>query len=107
MPDVRTVFTTVPEASVGERLCRTVVEERLAACGTVLPGAVSIYRWEGEVARADEVLVMLKTARNSAAKLKDRIVALHPYEVPEVLVLDVEDGYEPYLDWVVQESGRA
>ena len=100
------MFITAPEQSLAERLVHTVVEERLAACGTVLGGAVSIYRWEEEVVRAEEVMVMFKTTRGSVEELKDRIVALHPYEVPEVLVLDVDGGHLPYLDWVGRESGQ-
>lgn len=103
-PEVRAVFTTAPDRSLAERLVHTVVEERLAACGTVLGGAVSIYRWEEDVVRAEEVMVILKTTRASVDLLKDRIVALHPYDVPEVLVLDVADGHQPYLDWVGRES---
>lgn len=107
MDKVRVVITTAPEQSLGERLVRTVVDERLAACGTVLPGAVSIYRWEGEVARAEEVLVVLKTANDSVETLTERLVSLHPYEVPEVLVVGVEGGHAPYLDWVIRECVQA
>jgi periplasmic divalent cation tolerance protein len=99
-PQVRTVLVTVPDPAAGEALGRTLVEERLAACANVVPGIVSVYRWEGTVQRDSEALVILKTTAAGVEALRDRIVRLHPYDVPEVLALPVVGGHGPYLRWV-------
>ena len=96
---------TAPDAEVAERLARTLVDERLAACANIVPGVVSVYRWEGEVQRDSEVLVILKTSAEVLDDLESRAVELHPYDVPEVLALPVRGGHEPYLDWVRAEVG--
>ncbi len=104
MTDVLVVLVTAPGPEEAARLARTLVEERLAACGNVLPGLRSIYRWEGKVRDEGEALLLLKTTRERFAALRDRILALHPYEVPEVLALPVEAGAERYLSWVGTET---
>lgn len=101
---IRTVLTTVPDTESGARLCRALLAERLIACGTVLPGARSIYRWEGRVEDEAEAFVVLKTARSRVAELMRTIRGLHPYDVPEVLVLGVEAGDEAYTEWVLRET---
>lgn len=103
--DVRTVLITAPDADTGERLARALVEERLAACVNVVQGVVSLYRWEGTVHRDEEVLLVAKTTSEACDALRDRAVALHPYDVPEVLVLAVDEGHPPYLAWVREEVG--
>lgn len=97
------VLSTAPNAEVAERIAAALVEERLAACANVLDAVTSIYRWQGKVEREREVLMVLKTSSDAAKRLELRLVELHPYEVPEVLVLDVRDGSVPYLDWVRSE----
>lgn len=103
--EVRTVLVTAPDAQLAESLARTLVEERLAACANVIPGLVSVYRWKGEVQRDEEALMILKTTQSRIAPLRERVVQLHPYEVPEVLVLNVVDGHETYLGWVRDAVG--
>ena len=98
--DVRVVLVTAPDAEVGARLGRTVVSEGLAACANLIPGLTSIYRWEGELRTDAEVLLLLKTTAAGFDALRDRVVQLHPYDVPEVLGLEAEAGFAPYLDWV-------
>jgi len=100
--DVRTVLVTVPPGAA-ESLARAVVGERLAACVNVVPGVVSIYRWEGEIHRDEETLLVLKTTAGRIEALRERVVALHPYDVPEFLVLPVEEAHEPYRMWVVDQ----
>lgn len=104
---VRVVLVTAPNAETGEFLARELVEERLAACGNVVPGLVSIYRWEDEVQRDDEVLVIIKTRRDRLDALRERVEDLHPYEVPEFLALPVERAHEAYARWVASECARA
>jgi periplasmic divalent cation tolerance protein len=103
----RLVFVTAPDSSTAERLAETVVEERLAACGNVVPGMTSIYRWEGSLQRDSEVLLILKTTARRADALVRRVSELHPYAVPEALVVDVEAGYAPYLEWVAASTTEA
>jgi len=82
------------------RIARALVEERLAACVQALPGMISTYRWQGEVERADEVLLLAKTTRARLKALEARVGELHPHEVPELLAVDVVDGRDSYLDWI-------
>lgn len=102
MSDVegRVVLVTVPDAYRGREIGRRLVEERLAACVNVLPGATSIYRWEGEVMEEPEALLVVKTTAPRLAALRERLVLLHPYDVPELLALPVEDGLPDYLEWL-------
>ncbi len=104
MTDVRVVLVTAPEAEVAEAICRTLLEERLIACANVLSGMTSIYRWEGKVERDSEVLLILKTGAAKVPRLVDRVSELHPYEVPEVLSLEVGTGLDDYLNWVGRET---
>lgn len=101
--DVRVLLVTAPEEAA-EELVRALVEEHLVACGNVVPGLVSIFRWEGGVERSTEVLLMLKTRRDRVEELTERIAELHPYDVPEVLALPVSEGSAPYLEWVLRET---
>ena len=94
------VLVTAPSAAAAASLARTLVEDGLAACGNVVPGIRSIYRWAGEIHDDAEALLVLKTERRLVPELKARLPVLHPYQVPELLVLPVEDGLGPYLAWV-------
>ena len=98
------VLVALPTAERAAELARTLVTERLAACGNVVPGVRSIYRWEGVVADEPEVLLVLKTTRARLEALRERVLALHPYQVPEVLALPVEAGSAAYLAWVAAET---
>ncbi len=101
--DVVTVLMTAPGVAEAEAVVRRLVEERLIACGNILPGAVSIYQWEGELHRDEESVVILKTVRGLLQRMLKRAEQLHPYDVPELLVLDVVDGAGAYLAWVREE----
>ena len=102
---VCTVLVTAPDMEVAESLGTRLVEEGRAACANLLPGMVSLYRWEGDLQRDDEVLLILKSTLPAAEALRARVVELHPYEVPEVLVLPVGGGHPPYLAWVRNQVG--
>jgi periplasmic divalent cation tolerance protein len=102
--DVRVVLMTAPDPETGERLGTALLEERLATCVNVVPGVTSIYWWEGKLERGTEVLLILKTVEGRVRALEQRAAELHPYAVPEVLVLEVGAGHEPYLEWVRRES---
>jgi periplasmic divalent cation tolerance protein len=100
MTDAILVLVTAPSADKAAELARALVEEQLAACGNIVPGLRSIYRWEGKVHDEAEVLLILKTQGSLFEALRARILALHPYQVPEVLRLGIEAGHTPYLDWI-------
>ena len=100
---VRVVLVTAPDAEKGKELARLVVGERLAACGNVIPGLTSVYRWSGSVQEDPEVLILFKTTQGALEALKARVVELHPYQVPEFLALPITDGHLPYLQWVLGE----
>ena len=98
--DVVIALTTFPVDGDAEAFAQTLVEERLAACVNVLPPMRSIYRWQGDVERADERHLIIKTTAARVSALQERVKSLHPYEVPEVLVLAVIDGSPDYLSWL-------
>jgi periplasmic divalent cation tolerance protein len=104
MTDALVVLVTAPSAQQAAELARALVEERLAACGNVLPGVRSVYRWEGSVREDAEALLVLKTTRARLEALRERVLALHPYQVPEVLALPVEAGSAAYLAWISAET---
>jgi periplasmic divalent cation tolerance protein len=101
---VMAVLMTAPDEACARRIARALVEERLAACVNLLPGLQSIYRWQGAVEEASEVLLVAKTRASRVAALAARVRALHPYALPEVVALPVADGSRAYLRWVVAES---
>lgn len=97
---VRVVLSTATDAREATRIGRALVEEQLAACVTVIPSVESIYRWKGEIVSSAETLLLLKTSSEKVAALQSRLIALHSYETPEFLVLEVEAGSPSYLDWI-------
>lgn len=100
MTDAILVWGTAPNEETAAALCRTLVEEHLAACGSVVPGLRSLYRWDGAVQEDLEAGFLLKTRAHLFEPLRARILSLHPYQVPEVLRVDVADGHGPYLQWL-------
>lgn len=98
-------LSTVGSAEDAERIARELVERRLAACVNVVPGVVSVYRWKGEVQRDEERLLVIKTRTAALEALRQALVALHPYEVPELIALGVTGGHEPYLRWIDENVG--
>lgn len=98
---------TAPDMAAAEEIVRRLLDEGLVACGNVLPGATSLYRWEGKVQRDEEVVVVMKSVREAAARVVERAEELHPYDVPEVLVHQVVGGASAYLAWVRGECRSA
>lgn len=99
-------FTTAPTAEAARALVATLVERRLIACGTVVPGATSIYRWKGAVERQEEALVVLKTSEQRWGELAAALPGLHPYEVPELVAMPVVGGHPAYLKWLSDETAE-
>jgi periplasmic divalent cation tolerance protein len=100
------VWVTAADAGSAEALGRAVVEERLAACANVLPGLVSIYRWEGVVQRDAEAGLLLKTREDLAERLAARLAELHDYDVPCIVAWPIAHGSAAYLAWVRAQTGR-
>jgi periplasmic divalent cation tolerance protein len=96
----RIVMTTVVGPEEAARLGRALIEERLAACATLIPAIQSIYRWQGQIESSAETLLFLKTESDRLAALESRFKELHSYETPEFLVLSVESGSHSYLAWL-------
>jgi periplasmic divalent cation tolerance protein len=94
------VFCTFPDADTAAAVTKTLVGEKLIACGTILPGARSIYEWEGKMEDASEVLVLFKTASPAYAKLERRLLKLHPYDMPEIVALEAGAASKGYAAWV-------
>lgn len=101
-PTCQIVLTTCPDADSAARLARALVEEKLAACVNVLPPMRSVYRWKGRIEEASEQLLVIKSAVAQFPALCDRLRALHPYELPEIVALPIRDGLPEYLAWILQ-----
>lgn len=100
MTEMLMVFTTFANADDAARVVRALVEERLVACGNLLPGVRSLYRWEGRVADAPEVMVVMKTRKQDWAVLLSRLHELHPYDTPECVALRIAAGAPKYMAWL-------
>jgi len=102
--NVLIVLTNCPDAEIADRIARTLVEQKLAACVNRMPAVDSVYRWQGAVERAVEVPLLIKSTRERLPEVQEAIRALHPYEVPEIVAIPVVAGLPAYLRWVVDET---
>jgi periplasmic divalent cation tolerance protein len=100
MTDKRIVLSTAGSQEEARKIARTLVDRRLAACVNIVPGAESVYRWQGRVETSGEWLLVMKTTTAAFPALRDALRELHSYEVPECLMLAVEDGAAAYLEWI-------
>jgi periplasmic divalent cation tolerance protein len=100
MTDALIVFCTCPNHREASQLAHAIVTEEAAACVNIVPAVESVYRWQGEIETAHEVLLLIKTTRKQFAELRDLIVRLHSYDTPEVIALEVQDGAVKYLAWL-------
>ena len=98
------VHCSCPDTYTAGRLARAEVEARLAACASALPGATSTYRWQGRIQVDAEVMLLLKTTREAFPALRDLLCAAHPYELPEIIAVEIVAGLPGYLDWVASET---
>lgn len=102
--DFVVVFVTVPNQDIAATLAKALVQDRLVACVNILPGVRSIYAWQGKLCDDAELLCVLKTRLALFPALRERVVAMHPYEVPEVIAVPLRAGHEPYLAWLRAET---
>ncbi len=105
MTDVVILLSNFPDAATARKAVRALVEERLIACGNLIPGVESIYEWKGVLETSTEVMVVCKTIAEIAPSAQERLRSLHPYEVPEILQITVSAGWPDYLTWVVAQCG--
>jgi periplasmic divalent cation tolerance protein len=106
MPDpVLLCYCTCPDAASAQAIAEALVGEQLAACVNRLPGVASTYRWQGQVTTDAEELLLIKTVASRFEALKTRLLALHPYELPELIAVPVEHGHAAYLDWIRHSVG--
>lgn len=100
MPQYGIVFVTVGKEKEAKSIARTVVSERLAACVNIIKPIESCYTWKGKLVEDREILLIIKTKSRLFSRLKNRIVALHSYEVPEIIFIPIRKGLKSYLDWI-------
>jgi periplasmic divalent cation tolerance protein len=98
-------LSTVAKPEDAQRIARSLIEQRLAACVNIVPGLLSVYRWKGNIESEGEHLLVIKTRRDRIEALRAALVSLHPYDVPELVVLPVEAGHAPYLAWIDESLG--
>ena len=104
MSTAHIALSTAPNELVARELVRTLVNERIVACGNIVPGVQSIYRWQGEVQEDSEVLIVFKTTAGAWPRLQQRLPELHPYETPELVLLPITDGLGKYMRWVSEST---
>jgi periplasmic divalent cation tolerance protein len=104
MEEARVVLISAPDLDTAERLARELVEQRLAACVNAIPGAFSIYRWQGSIERATEVLLIAKTDASRIAELFTWLERAHPYDVPECIAIAPAEMSARYRDWLERET---
>jgi periplasmic divalent cation tolerance protein len=99
------VYCTCPDHDTALRIAKSLVDQQLAACVNVVPGLTSVYRWQGQMETAQEVLLLIKTRRAVYPELEAALLALHPYELPEIIAVPIEAGLPAYLSWIETGTG--
>jgi periplasmic divalent cation tolerance protein len=102
MTDKRIVLTTAGSEQEARKIAHALVERRLAACVNIVPQIASIYRWQGKVEEAQEWLLIVKTTAAAFGQVREAIVELHSYDLPECICLPIEDGSPNYLEWIAE-----
>lgn len=97
------VLCNVPEQALAEQIATTLLNEQLAACVNIMAACQSMYRWQGKIEMASEIPMLIKSSKALYPRLQARLLELHPYEVPEIVALPLQDGLPAYLTWVAGE----
>ena len=105
MSGILLVYVTCPSEQVAADIAKTVVEKKLAACGNILPAGRSFFQWDGKIEEATEATIIFKTTQEAWLALRVAIEQMHPYDVPCIVAVSVEDGHAPFLQWVRDETG--
>jgi len=98
--DLQLCLCTCPDGDVAGKIADQLVVEQLAACVNIVPGIMSVYRWQGEVEHGQEVLLLIKTSKLLWSRLEQRLQALHPYELPEIIAVPITTGQADYIKWI-------
>ncbi len=98
------VYCTCPDHDTALRIAKALVDQQLAACVNVVPGLTSVYRWQGRTETAQEVLLLIKTRQAVYPELEAALLAMHPYELPEIIAVSLTHGLPAYLQWVETET---
>jgi periplasmic divalent cation tolerance protein len=104
MTDTRIVLTTTASEEEARKIARHLVERRLAACVNIIPQIMSIYRWQEKIEEAREWLLLIKTTAAAFAQVREAIIELHSYDLPECICLTIEDGSPNYLQWIAESA---
>jgi len=98
------VLSTVPDREIGQEIARVLLEERLAACVTISATCESFYWWEQKISQDQEYILFIKTRDKLYPNLEERILKIHPYDVPEIIALPLHKGFTKYLNWITEET---
>jgi periplasmic divalent cation tolerance protein len=98
--EILLALSTFPDAEIAHRISNQLVDERFAACANILPAVESVYRWKEKIESGNETLVFFKVSEDRRSAFQDKLRSLHPYDVPEIIFLEVGSGLPEYLQWV-------
>ncbi|MBZ5530908.1 MAG: divalent-cation tolerance protein CutA [Acidobacteriia bacterium] len=104
MTPLSIVLTTAGSAEEAKKIARVLVDRRLASCVNIIPRIESVYRWQDKVETAEEWLLLIKTRADAFERVRDTIEELHSYELPECIMLEIEEGDKAYLDWIAKNT---
>ena len=107
MPDPRVILVTFPDESGALKAGEMLVAEGLAACVSVVPAVKSVYRWKGKIERSGEALAIIKSQKECFDEICRKVKGVHPYDCPEIISLPVQEGFTPYLEWVLASTRRS
>ena len=105
-PDALLVLSNVPDMRTADAIARSLLQQRLAACVNILPAVRSMYRWQDSIEEAEEVTMLIKSTGGHYAEMERAIVALHPYDVPEIIAIPISAGLPAYLSWIADETRK-
>lgn len=100
MTQLTVTFSTCPDFNTAEKIARLLVENKCAACVNILPGITSIYSWKGQIESAGEVLLVIKSTKQSYQAIEDTIRSHHPYEIPEIIAFPIDQALPEYINWI-------
>jgi len=104
MNDLLLVICNTPDKESAHKLARLLLAEKLCACVNILPQIESLYTWEGKLEQANEVTMLIKTTKACYQQLQNTVKTNHPYEIPEIIAVDIADGSPEYLNWIVNST---
>lgn len=99
------LYCTTPDQKTAGQIADVLVGDKLAACCNIIPGISSVYAWQGKVQKDSECLMLIKTVKSRIEQIKEKITALHPYDVPEIIATPIAAGNTPYLKWIEESTG--